>query len=71
MLYGGTAGDEGGDSGGGGDTGMFLHVGLSNGVLMRTEVDRTTGGAAFLCTNILARGPCWCIFERGGHCQPG
>ena len=28
-----------------GDAGLFLHVGLSNGVMQRTEVDRTTGGA--------------------------
>lgn len=46
MLYGGSVG--GGDDGdGGGDTGMFLHVGLSNGVLMRTEVDRTTGALTY------------------------
>jgi splicing factor 3B subunit 3 len=38
MLW-GTALDEAAS----GDAGLFLHVGLSNGVLMRTEVDRTTG----------------------------
>ncbi|GBF95175.1 splicing factor 3B subunit 3-like [Raphidocelis subcapitata] len=44
ILYGGSADGDGGPSGDGdGAGGLFLHVGLSNGVLMRTEVDRTTG----------------------------
>eukprot|EP00878_Enallax_costatus_P010041 GHUV01010480.1.p1 GENE.GHUV01010480.1~~GHUV01010480.1.p1 ORF type:complete len:1094 (+),score=306.67 GHUV01010480.1:216-3497(+) len=38
MLHGQSA-----DDGPGGDAGLFLHVGLSNGVLQRTEVDRITG----------------------------
>ena len=38
MLH-GLAADEGGS----GDAGLFLHAGLSNGVLQRTEVDRITG----------------------------
>jgi hypothetical protein len=41
MLH-GVAADEPGS----GDAGLFLHVGLSNGVLQRTEVDRITGGRA-------------------------
>ena len=53
MLYGAggggggaAAGADGGGGGGEDDSdggGMFLHVGLSNGVLIRTEVDRATG----------------------------
>ena len=39
MLWGSAL-----DEAASGDAGLFLHVGLSNGVLMRTEVDRTTGG---------------------------
>lgn len=38
MLHGQSA-----DDGPGGDAGLFLHVGLSSGVLQRTEVDRITG----------------------------
>lgn len=37
MLYNTSPDDTGGD------TGLFLHVGLNNGVLMRTGIDRTTG----------------------------
>lgn len=40
MLHGQAA-----DEAGSGDAGLFLHAGLSNGVLTRTEVDRITGGA--------------------------
>ena len=50
MLYGGGGGDDAGD------TGMFLHVGLSNGVFMRTEVDRTTG--ACVCVRVCV---CVCV----------
>lgn len=39
MLHGHAA-----DEAGSGDAGLFLHAGLSNGVLTRTEVDRITGG---------------------------
>lgn len=38
MLHGHAA-----DEAGSGDAGLFLHAGLSNGVLQRTEVDRITG----------------------------
>ncbi|KAF6255086.1 CPSF A subunit region-domain-containing protein [Scenedesmus sp. NREL 46B-D3] len=38
MLHGHAA-----EEPGSGDAGLFLHVGLSNGVLQRTEVDRITG----------------------------
>lgn len=38
MLHGHAA-----DEAGSGDAGLFLHAGLSNGVLTRTEVDRITG----------------------------
>ncbi|WIA12061.1 hypothetical protein OEZ85_012138 [Tetradesmus obliquus] len=38
MLHGHAA-----EEAGSGDAGLFLHVGLSNGVLQRTEVDRITG----------------------------
>eukprot|EP00775_Hariotina_reticulata_P013008 gene13008-13137_t len=38
MLHGAGAGDASA-----GDASLFLHVGLSNGVLQRTEVDRITG----------------------------
>jgi len=38
MLHGAGAGDANS-----GDASLFLHVGLSNGVLQRTEVDRITG----------------------------
>jgi len=37
MLYNSTGGE------GGADAGMFLHVALNNGVLMRTEIDRVSG----------------------------
>jgi splicing factor 3B subunit 3 len=40
MLWGSAM-----DEAAAGDAGLFLHVGLSNGVMQRTEVDRTTGGA--------------------------
>jgi hypothetical protein len=39
MLHGHAA-----DEAGSGDAGLFLHAGLSNGVMTRTEVDRITGG---------------------------
>lgn len=40
MLHGHAA-----EEAGSGDAGLFLHAGLTNGVLIRTEVDRITGGA--------------------------
>lgn len=41
MLHGTAAYEQGS-----GDAGLFLHVGLANGVLQRTEVDRITGARA-------------------------
>lgn len=38
MVYNAVPGSDSGTEGG-----LFLHVGLANGVLMRTEVDKTTG----------------------------
>lgn len=43
MLHGHAA-----DEAGSGDAGLFLHAGLSNGVMTRTEVDRITGGNLLL-----------------------
>jgi hypothetical protein len=43
MLHGHAA-----EEPGSGDAGLFLHVGLSNGVLQRTEVDRITGEQTLL-----------------------
>jgi hypothetical protein len=44
MLHGAAA-----DEPGSGDAGLFLHVGLSSGVLQRTEVDRITGVCVCVC----------------------
>ena len=48
MLHGAAA-----DEPGSGDAGLFLHVGLSSGVLQRTEVDRITGVCVCVCVR------CW------------
>ncbi len=60
MLYGSAVGSEGAGVAGGASEvgGLFLHVGLQSGVLVRTEVDKVTGKRE-LCTSVGRR--------RGSH----
>jgi hypothetical protein len=58
MLH-GVAADEAAS----GDAGLFLHVGLSTGVLQRTEVDRITGACR-------PREVCACVRATARRCVP-
>ena len=53
---GGGSKEGGGDEGARGSGALFLQVGLVNGVLLRTEVDRVTGQLRCACPRTLARG---------------